>query len=218
MASGAGVGNRHPGVWLVGLLGVSRCRPWGSGLARGGPGGAAGGLRSGGQRPSLWWMDAGRAHAGASAAAALARVGVGLNVVNRVPPGAIALADCSRCAAVQRALIWTAGSWSGSAQNLVLDPDAVSRRKAPWSRRCVTTPEVTGKWRVCVRMVHALRGALPPAGRVGWMALWVSRSRFPIRFGCALACCCVAADHPGGIPRDCRVQYCRGMHPGCRCG
>jgi len=83
----------------------------------------------------------------------LARVGVGLNVVNRVPPGAIALADCQP-KVVQRsssALIWTAEVLSAldRAQNLVLDPDAVCQATEArlWSRQ-VRDPDTGGHWHV----------------------------------------------------------------------
>ena len=83
----------------------------------------------------------------------LARVGVGLNVVNRVPPGAIALADCWP-AALQRsstALLWTSEVLMAldRVQELVRDPKLVCHATEVrlWSRQ-VCDPDTGAPWQV----------------------------------------------------------------------
>ena len=99
------------------------------------------------------WPASFRAWCIAAARVRLARVGVGLNVVNRVPPGPLRwrIASQGSCAAVHSALIWTAGVLSAldRAQNLVLDPDAVCQATEArlWSRQ-VRDPDTGGHWHV----------------------------------------------------------------------
>ena len=83
----------------------------------------------------------------------LARVGVGLNVVNRVPPGAIALADCWPAAWLRSstALLWTSEVLMAldRVQELVGDPKLVCHATEVrlWSRQ-VCDPDTGAPWQV----------------------------------------------------------------------